>query len=194
MKYENFRLYPLSVFLPAVLIILSACSAPLPVETSGLDASQPTSQGEESEAAESSALELEDEFSIEEGTDLEGVDVCSLLPIQEVGALVGPLREEETETTLSLDREVGCMYHDQEGHFYEVTYYPLDHWGIAEFTLNNVQAVDGVLDGAYLGTYSGGEITLKALVNGELVIGVRVCTGEQATAAALADLAAANRP
>src|SRR5512139_774740 len=89
------------------------------------------------------------------GIDLSQVDVCQLIPVAEVEAVIGTVRKDSTKPTLSLDRERGCHYVEaKHGRFYEVELYPLDHWNLAKRTLKDAQPVAAVGDGAYLGTYS----------------------------------------
>jgi len=181
-----------AIFLAALLaglgMILSACggpaAAPAPVIT------------EIREAGETPVLEAPgEELGLDQaGTSLEGINVCELIPPEDVAAITGPLREDETEPDISLDREVGCAYHDQAGHWYYLTYYPLDQWALAEYTLPDPETLPGVLDGALLGRYSDSEVNLEALVKGELVIGAHVSQGGQDTALVLVQLAYTYRP
>jgi len=128
------------------------------------------------------------------GTNLEGVDVCELIPVEEIVNVVGPLRENEGEVDLSLAGEVGCKYVDQDGQWYYVTYYPLGDWEFVEYTLSESEEVDGLLDGAWKGVYSSDEIHIKALAADEMVIGAFVSDGLNETAISLVELAFKFRP
>lgn len=129
-----------------------------------------------------------------QGIDLATVDVCQLLPVAEIEAVVGKLREGSPKETISIDREKGCEYiEDVNGHFYEITVYPLDHWGLVKYTLNEATPLDGVGDGAYTGAYSDAA-ALEVLVKDCAVIGVRVSDEKQQTALALYELARKHLP
>ena len=128
------------------------------------------------------------------GIDLSQIDVCELLPVAEVEAVTGPLRQDSTKPTLSLDRERGCKYIDaKHGRFYEVALYPLDQWNLAKRTLKDAQPVAAVGDGAYLGTYSDCK-WLQVLVKDRVVIGARVGDENQATALALYEVMLKHLP
>lgn len=129
-----------------------------------------------------------------EGTDLAGVNTCQQIPAEEVSVIVGPLREDDTSQDVSIAGEAGCTYYDQEGQFYDLSYEPLYIWGTVEYALNEAQPVEDLLDGAWMGRYDGGEITVKVLVKGELVIGVHISAGDLETARSLAALAYQYRP
>ncbi len=119
------------------------------------------------------------------GIDLSQVDVCELLPVAEVEAVIGSVRKNSTKPTISFDRERGCKYIEaKHGQFYEVTLYPLDHWGLVKVTLKDAQPVADVGDGAYVGTYSD-SIWLQVLVKDRAVVGVRAGDESQASALAL---------
>jgi len=128
------------------------------------------------------------------GTSLEGINVCELIPLDEIVNIVGALREVETEVDISLAGEAGCKYVDQEGQWYYVTYYPLGDWSFAELTLNDAVEVTGLLDGAWKGIYSSDEIHIKALAADEMVIGAFVSDGLEKTAISLVKLAFLHRP
>lgn len=187
------------IVLPGLLIlfvmVLGACGSAAEPEAAPeaemlLEEQAPAA--EESEAIEEFSLEDFDEYA--GGTDLSGVQACELISNAEVAALVGPLREDETEEDISLAGEVGCQFHDQEGHFYTLTYYPVSEWTIAELTLNDAEPVNGLLDGAWMGSYSGGEITVKALLEEEMVLGAHISVSDLELARQLIELLAANRP
>ncbi|CAG0932278.1 hypothetical protein TFLX_02516 [Thermoflexales bacterium] len=128
------------------------------------------------------------------GIDLSQVDVCELLPVAEVEAVIGAVRQGSTKPTRSLDRERGCHYVDAKHvRFYEVELYPLDQWNLAKRTLKDAQPVADVGDGAYLGTYSDCK-WLKVLVKDRVVIGVRVGDEKQATALALYEVMLKHLP
>ncbi len=128
------------------------------------------------------------------GTNLEDVDVCDLIPLEEIINIVGALREDEIEVGISLAGEVGCKYVGQDGQWYEVTYYPLGDWGFVEFTLNEAEQVSDLLDGAWKGVYSSDEIHIKALAEDDMVIGAFVSDGLQETAISLVELLYEYRP
>jgi hypothetical protein len=190
----RFRSIPLQcgVFiLIGFLAFLAACgdvSGEPPTEGQIEDTSDIDSEGS------SDTLDLDEFMEINEGTDLNGVNVCSLISLEEVAEVTGALREDETEEEIQMDREVGCRYYDQQGRWYVLTFYPLDQWGLVELTLNEAEAVEGVLDGAWLGRYSSNELLLKALVDGEMVISAHVSDGNLETAIQLVELANQYRP
>jgi len=186
------RRFFISLIIPPVLfslIALSGCSGTAEEPPAVMEEEQ---DGEEQQ--EESALDDFEYDPYEGGTDLDGVNLCQLVPVGEVSAIVGPLREDETEEDISLAGEAGCKYYDQEGHFYVLTFYPLMEWGVVEYTLNDAEKVAGLLDGAWMGSYSGGEITLKALAEGEMVIGTHISTGDLDTARQLIELGYQHRP
>jgi len=128
------------------------------------------------------------------GTNLEGVNVCELIPLEQIIIVVGALREDETELDLSMAGEAGCKYVDQDGQWYYVTYYPLGVWDFVEYTLNESEKLEGVLDGAWKGVYSSDEIHIKALAADEMVIGAFVSDGLEETAISLVELLYEYRP
>lgn len=135
-----------------------------------------------------------DILSEAQGVDLSAVNVCELLPVAEIEAVIGKLRDTSPEETISIDREKGCNYlDDANGHFYEITYYPLDHWGLVKYTLNEAKPAEGIGDGAYWGTYSDA-IMLEVLAKDRAVIGVRVSDENQDTARALYEIALNHLP
>lgn len=180
-----------SKYLALVLItglLVSACgSSPEP----GLVDAEIIAQAVD---GESDDIETDVYDSDEEGTNLEGLNVCEQIPLQEIAAITGPLREDETKQDLSFAGESGCEYHDQEGHWFYITYFPLSHWGLAELTLPEPESLVGVLDAAFLGRYSNSEVFLKALAANELVIGAHVSDGGEETAAKLVELAYKYKP
>jgi hypothetical protein len=186
--------FNLSLLLITLIFVLGACGSADPVTSLEAEIQPQDAEPavEESDEMESFSLEDFDEYA--GGTDLDGVQACELVSNAEVAAIVGPLREDETEEDISLAGEVGCQFHDQEGHFYTLTYYPISEWTIAELTLNNPEPVEGLLDGAWMGSYSGGEITVKALVEEEMVIGAHISVSDLELARELVELLAANRP
>jgi hypothetical protein len=179
----------ISLFLSLFLaLILGACSG-------SADDGSPAPVQEEPTAQESGEdLPADSSLDSEAGTDLEGVNACQQIPAEEVSAIVGPLREDETREDVSISGEAGCTYYDQDGHFYDLSFEPLYSWGTVEYALNEAEPVEGLLDGAWQGTYEGGEITVKALVEGELVIGVHLSSGGIETARDLVMLANQYRP
>jgi hypothetical protein len=139
---------------------------------------------------EAIAVEALDEA---EGLDLAAVNVCELLPVAEIEAVVGALRDAPKET-ISLDREKGCQYiEDANGQFFEITLYPLDHWGLVKYTLNEAAPLEGVGDGAYTGAYSDAAV-VEVLVKDRAVIGVRASDENQQTALALVEIALQHLP
>ena len=128
------------------------------------------------------------------GTNLEGVNVCELIPLEQIINVVGALREDETEVDLSMAGEAGCKYVDKGGQWFYVTYYPLGDWDFAEFTLNESEKIEDVLDGAWKGVYSSDEIQIKALAADEMVIGAFVSDGLDETAISLVELLYKYRP
>lgn len=176
----------------AAAILLAACGGGSP-EPEGADlALSPDADDLEVGPAEGGEYSADDYYYI--GTSLEGINVCELIPVEEITAIVGPLREDETEEEISLAGEVGCKYVDDKGQWYYITYYPLGDWGFAELTLNEAVQMDGVLDGAWKGIYSSDEIQIKALAAEEMVIGAFVSDGEEGTAIQLIELAYQQRP
>ncbi len=168
--------------------VLGACGGPAGDAPPAPVQEEPTAQEPGEDLAADSSLDLED------GTDLEGVNACQQIPAGEVGAIAGPLREDDTREDVSIAGEAGCTYYDQDGHFYDLSYEPLYSWGTVEYALNEAEPVEALLDGAWKGTYEGGEITVKALVKGELVIGVHLSSGGIETARGLVMLAYQYRP
>jgi hypothetical protein len=128
-----------------------------------------------------------------EGINLAAINVCELVPVAEIESVVGALRN-APEETISLDREKGCQYiEDANGQFFEITLYPLDHWGLVKYTLNEAAALEGVGDGAYTGAYSDAAV-LEVLVKDRAVVGVRVSDENQQTALALYEIALKHLP
>ena len=128
------------------------------------------------------------------GTSLEGLNVCEVIPLNEIVNIVGALRENETELEISLAGEAGCKYVDQKGRWYYVTYYPLGDWEFAEYTLTDPEKIDGLLDGAWKAAYSSDEVHIKALAADEMVIGAVVSNGMEETATSLVELLYEYRP
>ena len=129
-----------------------------------------------------------------QGIDLTAVNVCELLPVAEIEAVVGALRDGSPKETISIDREKGCQYiDDANGQFFEITLYPLDHWGLVKYTLNEAAPLEGVGDGAYTGAYSDAAV-LEVLVKDRAVIGVRASDESQQTALALYEIALKHLP
>ncbi|MDF1500140.1 MAG: hypothetical protein P1P76_06710 [Anaerolineales bacterium] len=176
--------------LPGVLLIalLSGCGqAPVSID-------EPAN--EPAEIADDDAEEIsgsEAEFLIDEGMDLSGIDVCTMLPLKQVAAIAGPLDQETPREMISIDREVDCQHYNTSGEFFEVQLYPLDQWALQEIILNDVQAMEGIGDDAFLGTYSDA-ITLRTLVEGTTVISTRVSNMDLNTAIALYELTLESLP
>lgn len=174
------------------LLLLSACGSGSPeLDVIDEDLSAHTDD-EDAEVTDASPSGADDYYYI--GTSLENVDVCELIPLEDIINIVGGLREDETEEAISQAGEVGCKYVDQKGQWYYVTYYPLGDWSFAEYTLNESEVVDGLLDGAWKGVYSSDEIHIKALAADELVIGAFVSDGLEETAVSLVELLYEYRP
>ena len=173
-------------------LVLSACGEGTP-EPDVIDQDMSShTDDEETEVEDPSPSDADDYYYI--GTSLENIDVCKLLPVDEIIKIVGSLREDETEVDISLAGEVGCKYVDQDGQWYYVTYYPLGDWGFVEYTLNESEQVDGLLDGAWKGVYSSDEIHIKALAADEMVIGAFVSDGSEETSVSLVELLYEYRP
>ena len=101
----------------------------------------PATEAPDEVATEASGETFSEAPSEAQGIDLSAVNVCELLPIAEIEAVIGKLRDTSPKETISIDREKGCNYiDDANGHFYEITYYPLDHWGLVKYTLNEATA------------------------------------------------------
>ncbi|MBN2554354.1 MAG: hypothetical protein JXA97_00320 [Anaerolineales bacterium] len=166
-------------------LLVSGCSnsESTPIEPS---AAEPVS------AASEDLDSPNNEYDLEDGMKLEGVDVCMLLPRPAIEAIIGVIRD-EVEPTLSIDREVGCRFINADGVFFEVQLYPLDQWALAEITLLDAESVPGVGAGAYVGTYTDA-ITLKGLIENEVVISVHVGDSNLDTAIALFNIMADNLP
>ena len=173
-------------------LVLSACGDGTP-ESDVIDQDLSShTDDEETEVTDPSPSGADDYYYI--GTSLENIDVCKLIPVDEIINIVGSLREDETEVDISLAGEVGCKYVDQDGQWYYVTYYPLGDWGFVEYTLNESEQVDGLLDGAWKGFYSSDEIHIKALAADEMVIGAFVSDGSEDTSVSLVELLYEYRP
>ena len=121
----------------------------------------------------------------DEGIDLRAIDVCALVPQSEVAAVVGKIRE--FNPLISIDREKGCQWVNKDGHFFEVTYMPLDQWGLARITMNNPKPLDAG-DGGFEAQYSDA-LVIKVLAKGRAVIYVRVSDDSKKTALELYRLA-----
>ncbi len=192
MKIKNAKHTAIMVLILVSVLVLSACGdgSPEP-DVIDDDLSSHTSDDDldESDAVPSGA---DDYYYI--GTNLDGLDVCELMPLEEIINIVGALREDETEVVISQAGEVGCKYVDQQGQWYYVTYYPLGDWGFVEYTLNESEEINGLLDGAWKGVYSSDEIHFKALAADELVIGAFVSDGLEETAISLVELLYEYRP
>lgn len=135
----------------------------------------------------------EADFFTDEDKDLTGIDVCEMLPREEVVEIVGALDPDSPAVMISIDREVGCQYYNTSGEFFEVQLYPLDQWGLQEIILNDVELLEGVGAGAFIGNYSDA-LTLRTLVEGVTVISTRVSTKDLDTAMALYELTLENLP
>ena len=133
-----------------------------------------------------------DAYDLEGGMELADVDVCTLLPRPAIEAIIGGIRD-EAEATISIDREVGCRFINGDGIFFEIQLYPLDQWALAEVTLLDAEPVTGVGAGAFVGTYPDA-ITLKGLIENEVVISVHVGDSNLETAIALFNVMADNLP
>lgn len=192
MKIHDSKFRFILVLILVSALALSACGGGTP-EPEGIeiDLSSPTDDVEQDEPDAGPAA-ADDYYFI--GTNLEGVDVCTLIPREEIMNIVGALREDETEVEISLAGETGCKYVGQDGLWYYLTYYPLGDWEFVEYTLNNSAKVDGLLDGAWMGLYSSDEIHIKALAAEEMVIGAFVSDGSEETATSLIKLAFKFRP
>ena len=192
MKIKNTKHTAIMVLILVSVLVLSACGGGSP-EPDVIDDDLSSHAGDddldEPDAVPSGA---DDYYYI--GTNLDGLDVCELMPLEEIINIVGALREDETEVVISLAGEVGCKYVDQHGQWYYVTYYPLGDWGFVEYTLNESEKFDGLLDGAWKGVYSSDEIHIKALAADELVIGAFVSDGLEETAVSLVELLYEYRP
>lgn len=192
MKRNNTKIQYVAGLILIMAILLSACGGgavepdlAAPDQSSGSD----DLELEEADPVPSGA---DDYYYI--GTSLEGVNVCELIPLDEIVNIVGTLRDGEGEVDISLAGEAGCKYIDQEGQWYYITYYPLGDWSFAELTLNDAAEVAGLLDGAWKGIYSSDEIHIKALASDEMVIGAFVSDGLEKTAISLVKLAFLHRP
>lgn len=174
------------------VLVLSACGGGSPEpDLIGEDLS-PQANAEDAEVKDASPSGADDYYYI--GTSLENVDVCKLIPLEDIINIVGGLREDETEAVIGQAGEVGCKYVDQKGQWYYVTYYPLGDWSFVEYTLNESEKVDGLLDGAWKGSNSSDEIHIKALAADELVMGAFVSDGLEETAIRLVELLYEYRP
>lgn len=71
--------------------------------------------------------------------------------------------------------------------------YPLDHWGLVKYTLNEATPLEGLGDGAYTGAYSDAAV-LEVLVKDRAVIGVRVSDESQETALTLYEITRKHLP
>lgn len=190
MKRENIKIQHLAGLILIMAFLLSACGGgAAELEASALEQSAGSDDLDEADPVPSGA---DDYYYI--GTSLEGVNVCELIPLEEIVNIVGALRGDEGEVDISLAGEAGCKYTDQEGQWYYITYYPLGDWGFAELTLNDAVEVDGLLDGAWKGVYSSDEIHIKALAADEMVISAFVSDGLDKTAISLVKLAFLHRP
>ena len=181
---------PILRLLQSVLLLasLSGCApAPVSVDEPANDPAGIT----EADAEEISGSETD--FFIDEGMDLSGIDVCEILPVDDVAAIVGPLDPDTPKVMLSIDREVGCQYYNTSGEFFEVQLYPLDQWALQEIILNDVEALEGIGDGAFIGNYSD-SLTLRTLVEATTVISARVSNQDLNTAVALYELTLENLP
>ena len=192
MKSKHSKFPGLLALLLVSVFVLGACGggSPEPVAAD----QELSSQTDDFETDDTDAVPsgADDYYYI--GTNLEGVNVCELIPVEEIVNVVGALREDETKVDLSLAGEVGCKWVDQDGQWYYVTYYPLGDWGFVEYTLNESEKMDGILDGAWKGVYSSDEIQVKALAADEMVIGAFVSDGSEETAISLVELAFKFRP
>ena len=121
----------------------------------------------------------------DEGADLQALDVCALLPQSEVAAIIGNIRE--FKPLITIDREKGCQWVNKDGHFFEITYLPLDQWGLARITMNNPKPLDAG-DGGFEARYSDA-LVIKVLAKGRVVIYVRVSDDSKKTALELYRLA-----
>ena len=192
MKKESINIQLLAGLVLILALLLSAC---------GGGAAEPDVAAPD-QISSSDDLDPEDAVPVPDGADdyyyigtsLEGVNVCELIPLEEIVNIVGALREDETEVEISLAGEAGCKYVDQDGQWYYITYFPLGDWGFAELTLNEAVEVSGLLDGAWKGVYASDEINIKALAADEMVIGAFVSDGLEETAISLVKLAFEYRP
>ena len=189
---ENIKIHHVAGLVLIMALLLSACGGGASESDIAVPDQSSGSDDVELEEAAPVPSGADDYYYI--GTSLEGVNVCELIPLDEIVNIIGALREDETEVDISLAGEAGCKYVDQEGQWYYVTYYPLGDWSFAELTLNDAVEVDGLLDGAWKGIYSSDEIHIKALAADEMVIGAFVSDGLEKTAISLVKLAFLHRP
>ncbi len=181
-----------------VLLITAGLLALVMASCGSQDTAAPASQPASDAAPAVEAPNDTEEIAVEaldeaEGIDLAAINVCELLPVAEIEAVVGALRDAPKET-ISLDREKGCQYiEDANGQFFEITLYPLDHWGLVKYTLNEAAPLEGVGDGAYTGAYSDAAV-VEVLVKDRAVIGVRASDENQQTALALYEIALQHLP
>ncbi len=192
MKIEHCKHPVLMVLILVSVLILSACGEGSPEQDVIDDDMSSQSSDEDMDDPDAGPSSADDYYYI--GTNLEGLNVCELIPLEKIINIVGALREDETEVVISQAGEVGCKYIDQQGQWYYVTYYPLGDWGFVEYTLNESEEINGLLDGAWKGVYSSDEIHIKALAADELVIGAFVSDGLEETAVSLVELLYEYRP
>lgn len=125
------------------------------------------------------------------GIDLSQVEVCSLIPQEMVAKICGPLRESR-ETTI-IDREKGCLYVNKAGLFFEITYIPLDRWGLVQYTMKEPVPIENVGDGGFQSSYPDA-LMVRILAKGRAVIEIRSSDDKMDTALALYFLALEHLP
>ncbi|MEO1436003.1 MAG: DUF3558 family protein [Bacteroidota bacterium] len=166
----------LSFYLPffASLLLLSACS------------SSSEQKERPSENLEQSNTEARDDWDLStvKGLDFSNFDPCGTIPAEAIAAVVGELRSEATKRITELAEEKGCQWVNTKGNFFEIIYYPLSEWELADVTTYQAEKIEGIGDGAYLGKYSDAHF-IKVLVKDKAMIGVRASNKDLDMAKAL---------
>jgi hypothetical protein len=107
------------------------------------------------------------------GIDQTKLDVCALLPRDQVEAAIGALTE-APKPSITIGSEVGCEYVVDQGRGYEITVYNLDRWELIPTFIDGTTPVAGIGDGAYAAKGVGGGTALYVLLRGRAVVGARV--------------------
>jgi hypothetical protein len=125
------------------------------------------------------------------GIDQTKLDVCALLPRDQVEAAIGALTE-APKPSITIASEVGCEYVVDQGRGYEITVYNLDRWELIPTFIDGTTPVVGIGDGAYAAKAVGGGTALYVLLRGRAVVGARVNGADTSQFRRLLDVALAR--
>src|SRR5215217_5068499 len=125
------------------------------------------------------------------GIDQTKLDVCALLPRDQVEAAIGALTE-APKPSITIGSEVGCEYVVDQGRGYEIMVYNLDRWELIPTFIDGTTPVAGIGDGAYAAKAVGGGTALYVLLRGRAVVGAQVNGADTSQFRRLMDVALAQ--